>query len=714
MDAIAVAEANLADPRHAIEHDDITANGQPETRFQKAIAAWRSIGLTTLISQLDQTASDIVNHQKDAVLERKEVAQKTKDFRKLDDAGKLAEYKAILKAYQTFVDLLTAHGKESSSAFLQLYTTLSEAPDPFPLLEASVEALVTSEDTLPRLTSENTELKKRVDQLSQELEITEGKLQTERQARKAAEDGTGQKTEDIERSWRQVLEEKEGNWATKEQMLEDKIETQDRLFKELRANYEVSQRLGKDEQDTAAQKAASAELQLVTSDLEKATARLADVEARNEQLRIELAQASSYATRTRDEDAQILRLQSENSSLLRRLESMRFDRDVERQQAEEHAKQLERRRKSAQDEAQDLRHKLQRCADYEEVKRELEMLKSIELSADDDPEDDESTPASSAADAKKNSLEQLLLARNKKLSEDLTLLRVSHKELAEQLDGLKADLSKTKADLEASQKLSASLENDLTQLQEEAASGIPSSGMSVAGTYVSRYPQSSRRGRSSPTSSIISGFDGTSRGDAGRPSDGLGGGSGILPMVQAQRDRFKQKVQQLDEELQRTYATVTSLRQEVASLQKDNLNLYEKSRYVSAYSRTGASSSAYGHEPSHTAINVAADTGDRWKAQYEANISPFAAFRGREAARAYKRMHIPERMVFSLTRIVLATRTSRNLFAGYCLALHLLVFFMLYWMSAAGAASSRLNSAATVAGAAAAPGLKDSSPRGGN
>jgi len=190
----------------------------------------------------------------------------------------------------------------------------------------------------------------------------------------------------------------------------------------------------------------------------------------------------------------------------------------------------------------------------------------------------------------------------------------------------------------------------------------------------------------------------------------MGGGSGILPMVQAQRDRFKQKTQQLEEELQKTYSTVTSLRHEVASLQKDNLNLYEKTRYVSAYSRGGASSSAYGQDPTHTSVDVSDDRGDRWKAQYEANISPFAAFRGREAARAYKRMNMPERLVFSLTRIVLATRTSRNLFAGYCMALHLLVLFMLYWMSAANAVSSQMVPVAATGISAAAAGMKDSSP----
>jgi homeobox protein cut-like len=38
----------------------------------------------------------------------------------------------------------------------------------------------------------------------------------------------------------------------------------------------------------------------------------------------------------------------------------------------------------------------------------------------------------------------------------------------------------------------------------------------------------------------------------------------------------------------------------------------------------------------------------------------------------------PERAVFQATRLLLATRTSRNLFAAYCIALHVLVLFMLF------------------------------------
>lgn len=217
--------------------------------------------------------------------------------------------------------------------------------------------------------------------------------------------------------------------------------------------------------------------------------------------------------------------------------------------------------------------------------------------------------------------------------------------------------------------------------------------MSVAGTYASKYPHSSRKGGVSPTSSIISGFDQSTMSsntmDAIRAGEPVGGGSGLLPMIQAQRDRFKKKNSELEEDLSKLYGTVKSLRQEVASLQKDNLNLYEKTRYVSTYNRghgSSSSASTYGNMPSVSSIHPSADTPsglsvDRYQSAYEAQISPFAAFRGRESTRAYKRMSLPERVVFSLTRIILANRTSRNLFAGYCFALHILLFVMLYMMS---------------------------------
>lgn len=277
-------------------------------------------------------------------------------------------------------------------------------------------------------------------------------------------------------------------------------------------------------------------------------------------------------------------------------------------------------------------------------------------------------------------------------------LRVAYKELTERFDELTQGHRQTVSDLESSQVANTTLESDLVKIQREMANGLDTSGMSVAGTYTSRNLATSfkgRRGRTSPTSSIISGFDpaSTSRTnlDALRAGDPVGGGSGILPMIQAQRDRFKQKNSQLEEEMSKQHDMISSLRQEVSSLQKDNLSLYEKTRYVSTYNRghQASSASTYSRSPQGASVQSSSEplsdlgSDHRYRSAYEANISPFAQFRGREATRAYKRMSLPERIIFSITRMVLANRTSRNLFAGYCMALHMLIFVMLYWMTAA-------------------------------
>lgn len=55
------------------------------------------LDLTSLTNKLDSTASEIVAYQRDTTVQRKDLAQKTKDFRKLDDASKLTEIKGLLK-----------------------------------------------------------------------------------------------------------------------------------------------------------------------------------------------------------------------------------------------------------------------------------------------------------------------------------------------------------------------------------------------------------------------------------------------------------------------------------------------------------------------------------------------------------------------------------------------------------------------------------------
>ena len=704
MDIFAAQESLDAD----VEQPIVTAtaklvNGSETTssehQFQKAISAWKSIGLSNLILDLDKTASEIVENQKDALVQRKDLAQKTKDFRKLEDQAKLTEWKILLKSYQSFIDLLTTHGKTTSTAFLHTYSTILDAPDPYPLLEASIESLLISEDTVPKLESENEHLQRTVRNLTRDLELAEGQLQQEKTIRKELEDVQHTSSKDIESSWRAVLDEKQDNWEAKEKAYEEKLETQERLFTELKANYEVAQRLDSEPSESTSTRvtASAAELEMVSSDLERTSQRLAEVQARNEQLRTELARVTSNVPKrvNIEDDPAYSRLRSENSGLLRKLDAVKLEKDSQTGKLDTKVKSLERDLRSSHQETGELQSKLANWSDYPEIKRELDIFKVIELSTENDDEEGKDIDTT---DGNKNSLEQMLLARNKKLGNEMALLRVSHQELKQELDNMQETLSKTNEDLERAQNLNATLENDLLDLQQEASNTFTMSAKSIS----SRYPTSATVARSpyaqsttgprraSPTSSIISGFDPNHRSpfgesfDSPRASDAVVGGSGILPMVQAQRDRFKQKNSQLEIELQKQYNTISSLRQEISALQKDNLSLYEKTRYISTYQRSSnsASGSAYSGNPG-ASIQISPDSSgglDRYRSAYEANISPFAQFRGREAARAYKRMSMPERMIYSVTRLVLANRMSRNLFAIYCVALHLLVFLMLYWM----------------------------------
>lgn len=248
------------------------------------------------------------------------------------------------------------------------------------MLEASVDALLLSEDTLPKLTSENEHLQKSVSNLTQQLDNSERQLEEERAARKTLEESRNSKIKDVETSWKAVVEEKKDNWEAKERSLEDKIESQERLLNELKASYEVSQRLdqsGDNENEARYNSASAAELEIVSSDLDRTSQRLAEVEARNEQLRVELAEASSNIQRkpTADDDSHSARLRSENSALLRRLDNIRLEKDSETRKRETRIRTLEKNAQMLERDREGLRERVQSWRDYDEIKQELEIFK---------------------------------------------------------------------------------------------------------------------------------------------------------------------------------------------------------------------------------------------------------------------------------------------------------------------------------------------------
>ena len=249
-----------------------------------------------------------------------------------------------------------------------------------------MESLVLSEDTLPKIQSENEHLQESVSRLSTQLEDTERWLAVERTARKQLEEAQEKKVKEVETSWAAVVEEKKDNWAAKERSLEEKVENQERLLTELKASYEVSQRLmtaGDSEGEGSHGFASAAELDIVNSDLERTSLRLAEVEARNEQLRLDLAQAASQShsappLANAEDDPSFLRIRSENASLLRKLDAVRMEKEAEKRSWESQTRALERDVAQLRADRDSMRGKIQRWTDYDDVKRELDMLKVSE------------------------------------------------------------------------------------------------------------------------------------------------------------------------------------------------------------------------------------------------------------------------------------------------------------------------------------------------
>jgi len=148
--------------------------------------------------------------------------------------------------------------------------------------------------------------------------------------------------------------------------------------------------------------------------------------------------------------------------------------------------------------------------------------------------------------------------------------------------------------------------------------------------------------------------------------------------VTSQRDRFRQRNAELEEELRKQFQIISELRSEIKTLQADNLKLYEKVRYMQSYREESVSRPVTQLDPLPTPSSARSDDLSKYQARYEEAMNPFEAFRGREATRAFQALNPVERSVLSLTRTILGNRRARAFFICYALALHILVMFTLY------------------------------------
>ncbi|KAF7428227.1 hypothetical protein PC9H_007448 [Pleurotus ostreatus] len=693
-----------------------------EQNFSGALETWKYISLSELQKTLDAQGVELVDQQKESVVGRKALADKTKEFKKLPDSEKTNAFKGLLKAYQTEIDSLTKRCKSSENAFLNVYKLLAEAPDPYPLLEAAVDQTVRiaeareQELELQRLREENAELKKRVAD-SSPLESAKKKAearaeQLEQKASNVAnycgnvpttlnydklwqmEEMIQEKIVQKENELNATYDERLRNYQEREQDLQRQVALAKNQLRDLRTSHESNQAKLIDQTQRQDQEVVAklTEMDMVAADLERANSRVATVERRNEILRAEIESIRSgndTNNHTRALETQVAQLEVELERLSRAMEtqkSQQADADLaSSKKLEEATKEIQRK----SSEIEQLKLRLKQYADYDEIKRELEIMKFVEFGGFDDidEENDQESPqpngharsnshsavqlpnpnADKANAEQGNSLEALLAAKNKRILGELTRLRILYTELEESYNTSEQRLMEASSELISQKALNERLENDLLSMNQHGgkpADSPPTDGADV----LAELGLGTKKTSQPPAQSTSIPF--TSSAD-----------TSILPIVTSQRDRFRQRNAELEEELRKQFQVISELRSEIKNLQADNLKLYEKVRYMQSYREEAGSrppTSQLDPLPAPAGSGTGLDDMGKYRARYEEAMNPFEAFRGREATRAYQNLNPIERGVLVLTRAILGNRRARTFFICYAIALHLLVMFTTY------------------------------------
>ncbi|TFK73911.1 hypothetical protein BDN72DRAFT_834236 [Pluteus cervinus] len=659
-----------------------------EQNFSGALTTWKDVNLSELQKTLDAQGIEIVDNQRESVVGRKSLADKTKEFKKIPDTEKLNAFKGLLKAYQTEIDNLTKRSKVSENAFLNVYKVIAEAPDPYPLLEAAVDQTAKiaeareMETEVLRLREENAELRRRVNDMSSaEAAKKKAEMRVEQLEQKMDElilEKVAQKENELNATY----DEKMRNYEEREQDLQRQLSLSRSQLRDLRVSHESNQAKLLDHSQRQDQEVVTklAELDMIVADLERANSRVAAVERRNELLRAEIETmraGSESSEKVKALEAQVTELEEEISRLSYSSEGLK-------QSAAEQEANLNRRidtlTLATQQKTRDidqLKQKLKRYNDYDEIKRELEIMKYVEFGGTDEDDDENGdtsfgqgydlhlpSPNPERANVERGkSLEALLAIKNKRLLEELTKIRILHTELEKSLEESQLQAHTLASDLERQKQLNERLESDLLSMNTHKINGRPTSPENgfdlLAGIDLNKKTQeSSSRSASIPFAASAD--------------------TSILPIVTSQRDRFRQRNAELEEELRKQFQIISDLRAEIKTLQADNLKLYEKVRYMQSYKEES------GSRPPTTQLDPLpmprsrTDDMSKYHTRYEEAMNPFEAFRGREATRAYNNLNPFERGVLVLTRSILGNRRARTFFIFYALALHLLVMFTTY------------------------------------
>ena len=331
-----------------------------------------------------------------------------------------------------------------------------------------------------------------------------------------------------------------------------------------------------------------------------------------------------------------------------------------RESSEAKIGELEAEAEAARDQCEQVQLELRSRADYDEVKRELAIIKTTEFSG-------------IMGDAHKP-LEALLLEKNRILQDENTTLRTGSIQHALQCQQLQERLEAAESGQHESTELVRKLENDLMSMQaggasslqqRSAADGSPAANNGGSSNASHELIADALKGSTFAVDIDVDG-DSQPQQQQQQQQQSANTESSMLVVVSSQRERFRLRNNELQADNYTLQQRLQQLQDELDAVRADNVKLFEKIKYLQSYS------------PSARVVVGDDLTAKRYSSQYEEGLDPFTSFSRKERQRKYQNLSPPEKITLGISRMILGSKIGRTVFFFYMLFMHFMLYVVLY------------------------------------
>ncbi|KAG5268016.1 hypothetical protein AALO_G00207310 [Alosa alosa] len=402
---------------------------------------WKRFDLQELQRELDTTATQLANRQDESEQSRKKLIDQSREFKKNTPEDLRKQVAPLLKSFQGEIDALSRRSKEAEAAFLNVYKRLIDVPDPVPVLDLA-QQLHVKVQKMHDIETENLKLRETLDEYNKEFAEVKNQEVTVKALKERVreyEQNLKSQAETLAHETKLQLHndysEKERKLQESQESLASKLEEADHKTQTLQSALEATQaelfdlKAKYDEESTAK----GDEIEMVMTDLERANQRAEAAEREAESLRehltssnktLQLANQKTPDTSlevelsSKEQEVELSSKEREMTQLLEDVQRLQTSLTKLRESSANQISSLQEQLHLKSNTLKELEEKLQQQADYEEVKKELSILKSMEFPTDGSVQDS-SKP-----------LEVLLLEKNRSLQSETASLRIANNELS--------------------------------------------------------------------------------------------------------------------------------------------------------------------------------------------------------------------------------------------------------------------------------------------